>query len=225
MRTTSILGAILCLSLATACDPAPQRVGGAAGPAGATTSALPSPPPSALPTPSATASTTTPSTPTPSPPRSTSASPSPSKSSTPLVLGPKGFGALRLGMTAKQAEATGLIVPFTDELTDGCSGYTHLRASETAYVDYSGSTGIEVIVAYPGVRTPEGIKLGSSLAAVRAAYPDWYVRDSTTDEKVYTDGIGFADVPGNSSAVYRIDVTGKKVKEITLQLKEQNCYE
>jgi hypothetical protein len=123
-------------------------------------------------------------------------------------------------MTVKQAQATGLVTKFTGNLGEGCSGNAHLRAAPAANVLYSPSLGVEVIEAYPGVRTPEGIKIGSSRAAVRKAYPEWH---PVAEEDQNADGRGYGNASGN--AVYRIATVDGKVAEITLQYKNQNCYE
>ena len=230
MRTTPVLGAILCVTLAAGCTAGPQRVGGDAAPAGASSSApAPSSTPTTAPstTPSATATTAEPPPPSrSSAPASTTAKPAPTPSETPApsVLGPNGLGALRLGMTVEQAEATGLIVAFPGGTGSGCT-QTHLRAGPEANVYYTKSLGIEIIDAYAGIRTPEGIRIGSSLAAVRAAYPDWYSVDAGSDAEKYSNGRGYAKVPGNGKAYYRIFIRDLKVQELTLQHRSQNCYE
>jgi hypothetical protein len=82
---------------------------------------------------------------------------------------------------------------------------------------YSDTFGVATIDAYAGVRTPEGITIGSSLAEVGQAYPGWQ-GDSHVQR-------GYAPVPGNSQLVYRIAWADGKVAELALQYRHQDCYE
>lgn len=184
-----------------------------------------------VPTPSTTAPT--PSTPAPAPAPSATPSPAtvPSSSAAatptaalgadaPPVLGPDGLGSLELGMSRGQAEATGLVEPFRNEPnSDRClwrSEVTGVPAGEGT-VFYDDTLGVATIDAYAGVRTPEGIAIGSSLAAVEDAYPGFEVNDALRRSLV--------PVPGNDRAVYRIAYAGSKVVELTLQYVQQGCYE
>jgi hypothetical protein len=225
MRTAPILGTILCLTVAAGCSQTPQQVGGDAAPAGGatTTSAAAAPTVTASsPAPSSSPSSSSSSSSSPEPTR-TSASPSPSKASAPSVIGPNGFGALKLGMTVKQAEATGLVTKFAGTLGEGCSGTAHLRASAKSNVYFGGSLGIEIIDAYPGISTPEGIKIGSSLAALHRTYPEWDNVTADSEQEESGDGRGYAKA--SSKADYRIVTFKGKVVELTLQYRNQNCYE
>jgi hypothetical protein len=218
MRRIVLAGTVvLSAALAAGCSSAVPHSADPGGPITASaTSSTPSPSASSAPTGQASPSvraTTRPSRKPPAPP----------------ILGPKGFGALKLGMTSKQATATGLIVPWRGTEESGCSLSSHLRGGtgggnggNTGEVMLSGSTGVEVIDAYPGVDTPEGIHLGSTTAQMRKAYPDW---TNFQDQDPHAEGIGAADVPGNPQATYRIWTQNGKVYELTLQLNLQNCYE
>jgi hypothetical protein len=199
-----------------------------AGPAGETTVAptpsvtrTPSLTPDVVPTPTA-ASTTAeaPASSVPPPADVTSASAAP-------VLGPDGLGSLRLGMTRDQAEATGLVEPFRNEPSSTqclwSSALTGAPAGEGTVL-HSETLGVATIDAYPGVQTPEGITFGSSLAAVESAYPGFVLHDPGFDQNSRT-GRGYAPVPGNSEAVYRIAFTDATVVELTLQYGKQDCYE
>jgi hypothetical protein len=138
------------------------------------------------------------------------------------VLGPKGVGALKLGMTRKQAEKTKLVKKRKSSGQGGrCdTNYKLTGTKRTAVVFYSKKLGIASITAYPGLATPQGIKLGSSAKAVKKAYPDWR---SLTDEGLT--GRGLAKVPGNKKARYNISISRGKVTHLQLQLRNQNCYE
>ncbi|GGO08870.1 hypothetical protein [Micromonospora parathelypteridis] len=210
MRTTPLVGTLTCLLLVAACA-SPTHQSGNAAPAG-------SPDPT---TSAATTATPTSSTPSaPSTPSTSSASPSPSArpSSNPttdsLVLGPKGIGSLKLGMTRQQATATGMLRPFA--ITERCS-FSFLRAAPTeeGTVTHSPTLGIAAIDVWPGIRTPEGLGIGMSSAEVLRIYP------------AYREGVnaGYATTPGNDKAVYRIATKNGKVTALTLQFKNQDCYE
>lgn len=182
--------------------------------------------PSSAVAPSATPTSSAPSSP---PAPSPSIVPSSSGTATPRILGPNGFGALKLGMTEKAATATGLITSWRGTRGgEGCGLQAHLRggsghdAGRSGTVLLSGSLGVATIDAYGDLRTPEGIHLGSSKAAVLRAYPDWR---NATEQDPHADGRGAAKVPGNSKAFYRIEIVRGKVFELTLQHKDQNCYE
>ena len=216
MRVTLFLGTVLLSTglLAAGCTSSVPHVAGQAAPVVAPSTTTPVTPPSA---PSSTPPSTAPTSPTPA--HSTSRPPSA------LILGPHGLGALKLGMTSKQATATGLINPWRGKEAAGCSLYSNLKAAPTdgGNVEFGGTLGVEAIDAYGDVGTPEGIHIGSSKAAMLKAYPDWANAELPDDP--HADGRGYPAVPGNSKAVYRIFTRNSKVVEITLQLGNENCYE
>ena len=211
LATSVLLPALL---LAAGCSDDVSRVDGAAGPVTAPPATVAVAPPSTTPT-------TTPT----SAPATSPTSPRPPASITPN-LGPTGFGTLKLGMTRQQATGTGLIKSWKSGGTPyACAWSTFLKngtgTDNQGTVLFSDETGVEVIVAYRGVRTPEGIKLGSTRAALLDAYPTWIANESDAQH----DGHGWVKVPGNTKATYRIVVEHNKVSEITLQDNNQNCYE
>jgi hypothetical protein len=175
---------------------------------------------------------TTPAPATSAPPSTTAPAPAPTaaveRDPAALVLGPDGLGALKLGMSRSEAEATGLVEPFRNEpSSDQClwsSALTGAPAGEGTVL-HSQTLGVATIEAYPGVRTPEGITIGSSLAAVRSAYPGFHMFDPTGVDSNLQTGRGYAPVPGNGEAVYRIVFTDGTVVALTLQYIGQNCYE
>ncbi|MGY2129345.1 hypothetical protein [Blastococcus sp. SYSU DS0617] len=143
----------------------------------------------------------------------------PPAQSTP-VLGPDGFGALKLGMDRDQAEASGVVEPFVDEpVSDRCLWRSALSGApaDEGWVFHSETLGIAAIDAPTGVQTVEGIGIGSPTAAVDAAYPDWDPSDHVMR--------GYAPVPGNDKAVYRIAFSDGAVTDLALQFIDQDCYE
>jgi hypothetical protein len=205
MRIMSLVGPVVCLAMVAACTSPVERPGGDAAPAGS------APPPS-----SSVSPTTSPE----------SASPTQSRppANAALILGPDGLGALKLGMTRQQAQATGLVFPFeNDPNSNACLWRTRLRSAPSGrgVVFHSERLGVATIAGYPGVKTPQGIGVGSSLADVRRAYPDWH--DITGDGD--NSGRGPAKVPGSSRARYRIVTNNGAVIELNLQYADQDCYE
>ncbi|GAA1648983.1 hypothetical protein ACFQY4_04325 [Catellatospora bangladeshensis] len=162
--------------------------------------------------------------PSPSAPASPSPSAPPSRQSTArYTLGPKGYGPLRLDMTGAQARATGMTTAIP--AVADCNAEVYLRG--TRYPESFGYPGrvwfdggrVAVIWATPGMSTPEGIRIGSSLAELRRAYPEW---EPVSGE---AEGHGPAAVRGNSDARYRIDVRDGKVVSLSLGSRHRGCYE
>jgi hypothetical protein len=133
------------------------------------------------------------------------------------TLGPYGYGAVKLGMTAKQAKATGAIVKKMPG-NGGCSGWDLKRfptPKNSVGLYISPTVGVAGIFAQKGMRTPEGIRLGSTFKQVKAAYP--------RVAKV-TDGLYVAKVPGNKKANYIFSVLKGKVAEFGIALNNQDCF-
>ena len=175
-------------------------------------------------TPTASANSTAPepsSTPTPTPSSAPSHSTKPAPSKTVVTLGPLGLGPLKLGMSPKEAKATGLI-GHMDPATPGCTtGQLKGASGSQGGLYFSSDVGLAAIYAYGKLATPEGIKLGSTYAQVHKAYPKWSgIIDGTA-------GRGLVAAPGNPGASYRIDVsdTTGKVQSLALQALDQDCYE
>jgi hypothetical protein len=158
---------------------------------------------------------------TPSP---THASGSTSTDTTLYELGPNGYGALTLGMTKQQAEATGLMTRYTGPTVSTCStarlvGTTSATPNDQGVLWFSPTAGLSSIFAYGSIATPEGVHIGMPAAAMRAIYPEWKAIDRETD------GIGHVKVPSNANAWYRIEVVNGEVISVAIQSANQDCYE
>ena len=143
------------------------------------------------------------------------------------VIGPDGYGELTLGMSAQQALATRL-VDTRVRTVNGCATYDYTGPAPTrpaaaaqlnrtlyVYVSSSAPTGVQVIVAPPGVTTPEGIGVGSSSAAVNSAYPAGSSRQG---------GVMLFAVPGHADANYRFTVDSQgTVTSVGLSVARQRC--
>ena len=213
MRVLSAAAIVAGLLLLTACQPTHQS--GDAAPAGSgypqpdtSTSVAASPSPTVA-SPTGAASTTT---------------AGGTHTSNPTVLGPNGFGALKLGMSRRQAEATGLVSDVDPKADSGCQT-TALRAgspvSGTVYFD--GASGVVAIDARGGgVKTPEGLHVGSPGSDVSRIYPKWR---SLTDPGA-NDGRGYVLAPNsNDKAEYNISIGNAKVTQVMLQTHPHHCYE
>lgn len=129
-------------------------------------------------------------------------------------FGPYGYRGVKLGMTAKQAKATGKIKL---KLRDGCSGWdykAHPNPADHVSLYISPRRGVAVIFAPKGVRTPRGIGVGATLRQVKKVYPR--VREEISG--------WYATVPGNRKAYYYFGVNERgKLEELGLGLKNQDC--
>ncbi|MEE9965845.1 MAG: hypothetical protein K4304_12245 [Propionicimonas sp.] len=167
-----------------------------------------------------------------------SPAPTPSQLSTPATptLSATGYGALQLGMTKAEATATGLTTGISG--TDGaCGGAADGRLAgapateptdENPYVQgtlfFSSNTGkLVVISAYGPVATPEGIKIGSTVAELKAAYPTWSGEPDDAGNPSDS-GRGYVELPGGKAS-YRIVVISGAVVELSLDSAAQDCYE
>lgn len=109
---------------------------------------------------------------TPKPPKSSTSvkPPSPGKVTTGPLLAANGFGKLRLGMSAEEAEAAGATLD-KNSATETCSWYT-VDSPSLATVVVSQASGVEQINPLGPVHTPEGIGRGSTESDIKAAYPE-----------------------------------------------------
>lgn len=142
------------------------------------------------------------------------ASPAGATATAPGTFGPYGYGGLKLGMTAKQAQATGKIVR---KMPGYCSGWdykAHPNPKDEIGLYISKKRGVAVIFAPDGARTPKGIGVGSTLSQIKKAYPSVKKQPSGY----------YATVPGNSKAYYYFGVNQRnKLEEFGLGLNTQDC--
>jgi cytoskeletal protein RodZ len=134
------------------------------------------------------------------PPASVSSKPAMSSSVPPVVataLNPNGYGPFRFGMSQAQVETTAQVVPAPG--VGACLSYTVLGNGVRLYV--SKASGLASIQVSSGVRTPDGIGVGSTEDDVKARYPGY--RD------------GQVAVPGNTAATYVFTFSTKDPKTVT----------
>lgn len=133
------------------------------------------------------------------------------------TLGPYGYGAVKLGMSATKAKATRQVVLKMSAGSGSCSGWdlkAHPTGKDSVGLYISKKVGVAVIFARKGVRTPQGIGLGSTLKQVKKAYPK--VKNSPS-------GFPYVSVPGNPKAYYAFIPAKGKVRELAFGLTTQDC--
>lgn len=138
-----------------------------------------------------------------------------------LVLGPRGVGPLRLGMTEQEVVDTGAArAPLGsrhDGWPEGCRVLEyqpdHLGRvpDDTVNGALSADQGLERLSATRRMVTPEGIRLGSPIDEVREAYDRPEARPGTA-----------ITVAASRDAVYRLQL-GKAVVSISLELRRLDC--
>ncbi|MEV6298962.1 hypothetical protein AB0M02_06110 [Actinoplanes sp. NPDC051861] len=206
------------VALTAACGNSPEQVAGEAQPVGG-----------ASPAPSATSAGPATASPSAAPTTAQPSSPTPSRTagkpqSRALVLGPTGLGQLKIGMSVKDAVATGEIkAAYKGE---GC-GSSELRAAGSSDITVitSSDKGLVFIPAYDRIATPAGIRIGSTIAQVRAAYSD-FALNPIDEEDFQGTGRGLAGTEDRYDGVhYRFHFKNNKVAELALEHDEQNCYE
>ncbi|WP_449064278.1 hypothetical protein, partial [Planomonospora algeriensis] len=131
------------------------------------------------------------------------------------AFGPFGFGGVRLGMSARKAKATKKIVYISG--SGPCTAWdlkAYPGGADSVDLHISKRRGVAVISAPEGVKTPRGIKIGSTAGRLKKAYPG--VRRAANGYAVVT-------VPGNPKADYLFQLSRGKVSEMILALKSQDC--
>jgi hypothetical protein len=226
-RTIMVLVAAAGVALTTGCANPPQQLAGEAGPVGAA-----SPTPSTTPAVSARPSPSfSPSSSPPSPPSTSKTSTSPKKSSQSKfnrvigpanVLGPTGLGKLQIGMTTEEAEATGMVEAGEGDRDCG-SWYLKPDVRGDAGVGWS-SRGVVSIAAYDEIATPEGIRIGSTLAQVAKAYDDLTGVAADNDGGSWGDGPALAGQEDKYGDVhYRFLFVDGAVVKMNLEHDQPRC--
>jgi hypothetical protein len=134
------------------------------------------------------------------------------------TLGPYGYGAVKLGMNVKQAKATGDVAKKSPGGGEACSGWDLKKfptPKDSVGIYISPRVGLAAIFAAKGMKTPEGIKIGSTAKQLKAAYP--HIKKDFHGCYVIT-------VPGNKKAYYSFGVTHGKVTEYGIALNKQDCF-
>jgi len=196
-------------------------------------------------------STTTPASPTPVTPAPTvsatdapAASPAPTSSApsgaTPtkpahtdpadLTIRPDHIGALRIGMSLAAAKATGLVVVNAGQGKpgpDACVSAHWKGQPDEAWMVFNGKYGLRALDSFGNQKTPEGIRPGSTLAAVRSAYPHltWRVDGDDIPDAKRTGGDALVDAVKGDGAHYRIAIRNSKVTDVQLESDRAGCYE
>lgn len=132
----------------------------------------------------------------------------------PNVLTHFGLGEIKLGMSIAQLQDAGLLTPGDTQWSDVCT----MRKVHGGQVSLgiTRDRGVEVIMAHGGVSTSEGIDFGSTMAQVRAAYPN--VVDQVNGHRI--------DLADNPGAVYYVTEQYESggIGTISLQANPQRCY-
>jgi hypothetical protein len=129
-------------------------------------------------------------------------------------LGPDGYGPLRLGMTAAEAEASG-IVTLEDSHGGGCTTFGLMspdrqRTIGTGFL--SPGKGVVAIFVDKGIQTPAGIHVGSGITAVKRAYAH------------LTRRVSGLTAPASDDAQYVMTFDHEKVEELALARADQDCF-
>jgi hypothetical protein len=136
------------------------------------------------------------------------------------LLGPDGYGPVRLGMSFTEAKAAGLVRDGDPPSGSECHPYElYVAGAADGYVHISGDRGVESIAPQRRMTTPEGLTIGADPAKVTALYPG--IDLSFLKELPRA----MARVPGNATAVYRIGFQNGVVERIGLQLADEKCFE
>lgn len=126
------------------------------------------------------------------------------------VLGPDGYGEVRLGMSWEEAVAAGEMTADRVPANASCARGT---LNDGGSVDISKKHGVVAIWLGGDMRTAEGIHMGSSKQDVLAAYPDG-------DHNIHQHWT----VPVSDTAEYQVAMPEGVVKEFLLADLKQDCF-
>ncbi len=129
-------------------------------------------------------------------------------------LGPDGYGPLKLGMTATEAESTG-IVTFEDGHGAGCSAFGLLDPDSGRSLGMgflSRGKGVVAIFVDKGIETPQGIHVGSGITEVKRAFAH------------LTGKVSGLTAPASDTAQYVMTFDHEKLDELALATADQDCF-
>lgn len=137
-----------------------------------------------------------------------------------LILGPDGVGPIRLGMTRQAITESGaaeiLVGSRHDGWRPGCRVVVYrpdvLGQVDTINGSVSKQKGLEQLSATTLMATPEGVRLGSSMAEVSSAYD---LSDVVPGDEIV--------VRASDTADYRIQLDPDVVVAISLELRIRSC--
>ena len=140
------------------------------------------------------------------------------------------IGPLKIGMSLSAAKATGLIVVNAGQGSadsDACVSAHWKGQSDRVWMVFNGKYGLRALDSFGNQKTPEGIKAGSTLAAVRRAYPHltWRIDGDETPDAQRTGGDALVDAVKGDGAHYRINIQKGKVTDVELESDRSGCYE
>jgi hypothetical protein len=146
---------------------------------------------------------------------------------TDLTIHADHIGPLKIGMSLEAAKATGLIVVDAGAFDAGCVSAHWKGQSDHVWMVFNGKYGLRALDSFGHQKTPEGIKAGSALAAVRRAYPHltWRIDGDEMPDARRTSGDALVDVAKGDGAHYRINIQKGKVTDVQLESDRTGCYE
>jgi hypothetical protein len=133
-------------------------------------------------------------------------------------------------MSLTAAEATGLVVVNAGQgnpAPDACVSAHWKGRPDSAWMVFNGKYGLRALDSYGNQKTPEGVRPGSTLAAVRRAYPHltWRIDGDNTPDAQRTGGDALVDAVPGDGAHYRIAIEKSKVTDVQLESDRTGCYE
>ena len=163
----------------------------------------------------------------------TASSPSPSEGESAAdadAFGPTGFDGITLGMSLDEVKATDAATfPDGEGEAGACVWFTFVNApgeesdsatpdpSMTSYDGLIGPKGVELLVAREGMKTPEGIELGSTKAEALAAYPNAEFRSDFGNYRAHVEG-------QPNDAAFFFTLRGGKVSNLNISLDTPQCF-